>query len=39
MGPSGSGKSTLMHCMAALDAPTSGTVLIGDTDVTTLKGP
>ncbi len=37
MGPSGSGKSTLMHCMAALDAPTSGTVLIGDTDVTGLK--
>jgi putative ABC transport system ATP-binding protein len=37
MGPSGSGKSTLMHCMAALDAPTSGTVLIGDTDVTTLS--
>jgi putative ABC transport system ATP-binding protein len=36
MGPSGSGKSTLMHCMAALDAPTSGTVLIGDTDVTGL---
>ncbi|MEO5652988.1 MAG: ATP-binding cassette domain-containing protein, partial [Marmoricola sp.] len=26
MGPSGSGKSTLMHCMAALDAPTSGRV-------------
>ena len=37
MGPSGSGKSPLMHCMAALDAPTSGTVLIGDTDVTGLK--
>lgn len=37
MGPSGSGKSTLMHCMAALDAPTSGAVLIGDTDVTTMK--
>ncbi len=37
MGPSGSGKSTLMHCMAALDAPTSGTVVIGDTDVTTMK--
>ena len=37
MGPSGSGKSTLMHCMAALDTPTSGTVLIGDTDVTTLR--
>ncbi|GAA2072484.1 ABC transporter ATP-binding protein [Aeromicrobium halocynthiae] len=29
MGPSGSGKSTLMHCMAALDAPTSGTVTVG----------
>ena len=25
MGPSGSGKSTLMHCMAALDRPTTGT--------------
>jgi putative ABC transport system ATP-binding protein len=37
MGPSGSGKSTLMHCMAALDAPTSGTVLLGDTDVTGMK--
>ena len=37
MGPSGSGKSTLMHCMAALDTPTSGTVMIGDTDVTVLK--
>lgn len=36
MGPSGSGKSTLMHCMAALDAPTSGSVWIGDTDVTAL---
>jgi putative ABC transport system ATP-binding protein len=28
MGPSGSGKSTLMHCMAALDRPTSGEVVI-----------
>ena len=33
MGPSGSGKSTLMHCLAALDRPTAGQVLIGDTDV------
>ena len=26
MGPSGSGKSTLMHCLAALDKPTTGEV-------------
>ena len=31
MGPSGSGKSTLMHCLAGLDALTSGAVYIGDT--------
>lgn len=33
MGPSGSGKSTLMHCLAGLDTPTAGTVMIGDTDL------
>ncbi|MEV5002270.1 ABC transporter ATP-binding protein [Nocardioides sp. LML1-1-1.1] len=37
MGPSGSGKSTLMHCLAALDSPTSGQVVIGDTDLSRLK--
>jgi putative ABC transport system ATP-binding protein len=37
MGPSGSGKSTLLHCMAGLDAPTSGQVFIGDIDITGLK--
>ena len=37
MGPSGSGKSTLLHCMAGLDALTSGHVFIGDTDLTTLS--
>jgi putative ABC transport system ATP-binding protein len=36
MGPSGSGKSTLLHCLAGLDAPTSGKVFIGEVDLTTL---
>jgi putative ABC transport system ATP-binding protein len=37
MGPSGSGKSTLLHCLAGLDAPTSGRVFIGDVDLTALS--
>jgi putative ABC transport system ATP-binding protein len=37
MGPSGSGKSTLMHCVAGLDSLTSGQVLIGDVDLSTLN--
>ncbi|MBP2365473.1 ABC transporter ATP-binding protein [Pseudonocardia parietis] len=36
MGPSGSGKSTLLHCLAGLDRPTSGQVVLGDTDLGTL---
>ena len=34
MGPSGSGKSTFLQCAAGLDTPTSGTVRLGDTDLT-----
>jgi len=37
MGPSGSGKSTLMHILGALDAPTSGTYLLDNKDVSTLS--
>ena len=37
MGPSGSGKSTLMHGLAGLDNASSGTVTIGDTELTALS--
>ncbi|MFZ2240824.1 MAG: ABC transporter ATP-binding protein, partial [Gordonia amarae] len=37
MGPSGSGKSTLMHCLAGLDVATSGSVRIGDIELTGLS--
>jgi putative ABC transport system ATP-binding protein len=37
MGPSGSGKSTLMHAAAGLDRLTSGSALIGGTDLSTLS--
>jgi putative ABC transport system ATP-binding protein len=37
MGPSGSGKSTLMHCMAALDRPSSGRIEIDGTEIGGLR--
>ena len=37
MGPSGSGKSTLMHMLAGLDTLTSGSVWVGDVDLSSLN--
>jgi len=36
VGPSGSGKSTLLGLIAGLDAPSSGAIVIDETDITTL---
>jgi putative ABC transport system ATP-binding protein len=37
VGPSGSGKTTLLGLLAGLDTPTRGTVVLDDSDLTTLS--
>ena len=37
VGPSGSGKTTFLNAIGGLDTPTTGTVMINETDITQLK--
>jgi putative ABC transport system ATP-binding protein len=38
LGPSGCGKTTLLSCLGGILTPTSGSIRVGDTDVTALRG-
>src|SRR5262250_2359826 len=37
MGPSGCGKSTLLNLIGAIDRPSSGSIHLGDRDITLMK--
>ena len=38
MGPSGSGKTTLLNLIGGIDQPTSGSLVVGGTDIASLSG-
>lgn len=38
LGPSGSGKTTLLSCVGGMLTPTSGSIALGDREVTALRG-
>ncbi len=38
LGPSGCGKTTLLSCLGGILTPTSGSIMLGDVDVTQMKG-
>lgn len=37
MGPSGCGKSTLLNCIGGIDKPTSGSIIIDESDITLMS--
>ena len=38
LGPSGSGKTTLLSCLGGILTPTSGSIHLGELDITSMKG-